>query len=687
MSAAWEEIEEGAQRRLRENRERLQELYSGDEKPLLLGHIEKTEEAEPDRPTPTRTEKSVLLKDQDEQMEEVRHQQKQWDELEKRLAKDKQPAEKETSNIDLEREMERETETERTEPTDEQTVAEPDSTGRDPAGSEAPDSQEEDTEQTQRDPADSTVTETVEEIDQRDPASFLPDLGDQDEGYSKRYRTGPQQRSDRGAVRREKQEQEERKRVRQQQEEIERLARESAERERGNQVVNDALLKEEEEEAKKRLAEICRIRRDKKKQKAATSTKTDEDRKKKKRRVSEDDEDEPFDLELDDDIDADPDYNPDDDQEDEESVSSEYPDIIEVEKHAHCLNLKDSGEFMVWIREQLVELENHVKVGGSLAASGYREFVGLLRDGIYKMRTWSPIEAADVNLVMKTVVDPTCTAWRKRLKGVKTGNSKQILKKGDKKEEVLRIAEQRDIPDEAEDVLPEGSLEDKTEEEQKEIRLTIKRYFEHVRQAHEEAACAAGKLVQLVDLLDREHLMTIARAGTRPLVALEMPEVKRMIEQRREEVRKAETREELKNMSIDDVVMSQNLPTPLERWKKSKWMMPTRLLAAATHYFIYSQAVQEAPQTNKGVAGKFKVPIGSLHRITSGRRYAGGHAIQKLRQEEHGEALVKVSKKKKEKGKTAVTTVQPTGTKDVEEGTPARGTRKRKRSRGEAEDE
>ena len=611
----------------------MQELYGGDEKPPLLGHIEKTEEDEPDRPTTTRTEKSVLLKDQDEQMEEVRHQQKQWDELEKRLAKDKQPAEKETSDIDLEREMERETEMDRTEPTDKQTVVEPDSTERDPAGSEAPDSQNEDIEQTQRDPAgseapdsqdedieqtqrdpadseapgsqdeeieqtqrdptDSTVTETVEEIDQRDPASFLPDLGDQDEGYSKRYRTGPQQRSDRGAVRREKQEQEERERVRQQQEEIERLARESAERERGNQVVNDALLKEEEEEAKKRLAEICRIRHDKRKKKAVTSTKTDEDRKKKKRRVSEDDEDEPFDLELDDDIDAGPDYNPDDDQEDEASVSSEYPDIIEVEKHAHCLNLKDSGEFMVWIREQLVELENHVKVGGSLAASGYREFVGLLRDGIYKMHTWSPIEAADVNLVMKTVVDPTCTAWRKRLKGVKTGNSKQILKKGDKKEEVLRIAEQRDIPDEAEEVLPEGSLADKTEEEQKEIRLTIKRYFEHVRRAHEEAACAAGKLVQLVDVLEREQFLTIARAGTRPLVALEMPEVKRMIEQKREEVKRAETREELKNMSIDDVVMSQNLPTPLERWKKSKWMMPTRLLAVATHYFIYSQAVQE----------------------------------------------------------------------------------------------
>ena len=159
--------------------------------------------------------------------------------------------------------------------------------------------------------------------------------------------------------------------------------------------------------------------------------------------------------------------------------------------------------------------------------------MSLLRDGIFKMHTWSPIEAADVDLVMKTVVDPTCTAWKKRMKGVKTGNCRQIWKQGDKKEEVLKIAEDHDIPDEVDEVLPEGSLEDKSEEEQKEIRQTIKRYFEHVRRAHEEAACTAGKLVQLVDVLEREQFMTIARAGTCPLVALESPEVRRMVEKRR----------------------------------------------------------------------------------------------------------------------------------------------------------
>ena len=175
-------------------------------------------------------------------------------------------------------------------------------------------------------------------------------------------------------------------------------------------------MQEEEEEAKKQLAELCKIKRGQKK----TSTKTNAERKRKKRRKLDEDEEE--DLEEVDDIDKDPNYNPDDDFEEVESLISEYPDIIEVEKHAHCINLADAGEFCVWIREQLVELERHVKIGGEVAEEAYEKFVEMLRDGIFKMKTWSPIEAASVKQVMKTVVDPTCTAWKKKMKGVKTGN-------------------------------------------------------------------------------------------------------------------------------------------------------------------------------------------------------------------------------------------------------------------------
>ena len=67
-------------------------------------------------------------------------------------------------------------------------------------------------------------------------------------------------------------------------------------------------------------------------------------------------------------------------------------------------------------------------------------------------------------------------------------------------------------------------------------------------------ACAAGKLVELVDVLDREELCTIAWAGTRPLIILDFPEVHKLTEVKKEEVKKAEVREELQNRDIEEVI-------------------------------------------------------------------------------------------------------------------------------------
>ena len=183
--------------------------------------------------------------------------------------------------------------------------------------------------------------------------------------------------------------------------------------------------------------------------------------------------------------------------------------------------------------------------------------------------------------------------------------------------------------------------------------------------------------MEVIDVLDREEFDIIAWAGTRPIVAVEFPEVKKLLEDKKEEVRKAEIRDELKGMDIKDIVAIQNLPTPLERWKESKILLPMRYLAAATHFFVYSQAMQEAPMTNKFVAKKFNVSLSTLHRITSGRRYAGGHESTKAQVGEHGEVTVKVVKKK-EKGKVAVTKVPTVVQGEWDESTPAQGVRKRR---------
>ena len=382
-----------------------------------------------------------------------------------------------------------------------------------------------------------------------------------------------------------------------------------------------------------------------------------------------------------DDIDKDPDFNPDDEFiEDASMIIEDEEDMFETDKHSHAINFAEAGEYVIWIREQLVELEHAVKFGGNVVERSYWKFVKLLRDGIKNIGTWSPIEAADVNQVIKTIVDPKCTAWQKKMKGGKTGNCQTIMKAEEKEEKVLKTAEDREIPEEASTVLGEDSLKGKTNEERREKNPTIKHYFQHIQHAPEEAACASGKLLELASVLDRDEFMIVAREGTRPLIALEFPEMKQQIQQKKEEVKKAELREEMKNMNIDDIVAEQNLPTPLQRWAKSKILLPTRYLAAATHYFIYSQAVQVWLMTNKAVAKKFNVSLSSLHRITSGRRYAGESETQKLQKGEHGELTVKVSKNKEQKGKIAVTKV-PMGTgEELDESTPAQGMRKRRKS-------
>ena len=46
---------------------------------------------------------------------------------------------------------------------------------------------------------------------------------------------------------------------------------------------------------------------------------------------------------------------------------------------------------------------------------------------IEELGAYSPIEAADTDVVFDTKVDPQCIAWRRPLHGTKMGNSKEML--------------------------------------------------------------------------------------------------------------------------------------------------------------------------------------------------------------------------------------------------------------------
>ena len=195
------------------------------------------------------------------------------------------------------------------------------------------------------------------------------------------------------------------------------------------------------------------------------------------------------------------------------------------------------------------------------------------------------------------------------------------MKVEEKREGVIRVIEDRDIPmEDNTTVVDADKIEGKSEEEKKEIKRMLRKFWGHVEKAHEEVACAAGELSRLSMVLEPDDYFKVVEAGTRPIITMDILKVKQMVAQHKEAKERARSHDEMRNTRIEDIIIEQNLPTLLERWKDSKVLLPTRYLAAAVHYFVYSQVDQVNPMTNKFVSDKFNLSSSNLHRIITGRR-------------------------------------------------------------------
>ena len=142
--------------------------------------------------------------------------------------------------------------------------------------------------------------------------------------------------------------------------------------------------------------------------------------------------------------------------------------------------------------------------------------------------------------------------------------------------------------------------------------------------AHEEAAAAAKIDQELVEEIDENSWLQIVSNRTRPLVMLQVPEMVQQVAKMKSDREHREKAEQLRGSPIEDIIREQNMPRPVERWAESKIMSPSAYLAAAVYYFLYNVADQKKTVANQMVADLFKISRSNLHRITSGRNYAGG---------------------------------------------------------------
>ena len=322
---------------------------------------------------------------------------------------------------------------------------------------------------------------------------------------------------------------------------------------------------------------------------------------------------------------------------------------------------------------------------------------------------YGPIEHADEEAVFKTIVDLSCTAWRRAMHGAKTGNSKDLQLIEEMRIKVQKSMEDREIPLKEDMVEIAGGMENRTLEDRQHVKDLIKRYWAHTSRAHEEAAVAASILRLLADEMDEASYTALIMAGTRPLIMMEVPQMANQATEMRLQREREEKAEDLHNQPIEEVIESQNVPVPVLRWLDSSIMLPTQYLAAMVYYFVAAEADSTRTVTNKGVAAMFKLLPSNLHKLVSGKKYAGGSkgegrkasSLKEL--EDRSERMVQVIKnpvsaavgssksggragKVKSSGKVTVTKAPPKliPLPFLDDETPASGTRSsRKKQKGD----
>ena len=179
---------------------------------------------------------------------------------------------------------------------------------------------------------------------------------------------------------------------------------------------------------------------------------------------------------------------------------------------------------------------------------------------------------------------------------------------------------------------------------------------------------------------------------------MEVPKMMWLASNMKTECERQQKAEMMRGQLIEEIIKEQTMPRPVERWAKSKIMSPSAYLVAVVYYFLFNTVDQKKTVANQAVAEQFKISKSNLHRITSGRKYAGGRvtmgrklkSLQEL--EEHGEPMVKIAKVKAKPKVKKTVTVTKTTPKLIDlsflENTPVEGTRRsHKKKDGSKKDE
>ena len=214
-------------------------------------------------------------------------------------------------------------------------------------------------------------------------------------------------------------------------------------------------------------------------------------------------------------------------------------------------------------------------------------------------RQWESMGDADVDIILRTIKDPTALYLRQHLMagGVEVVDPPEELPSG---QEFLRQ-------------LPEWAR-------QAEETAFIVDIFSHATQAHEHLSEVCANIAALAKITDKTTLMSVINGAVQPLVQLNIPEgFLNPVEDK-----KALTSEEEKREKVRKMV----LPIPdATCLKHEPWNGPTRILTVAVWLKMSQKYFNEG--TAKEACERFNIRAKQLSRVLTGKKYLGGTQARK----------------------------------------------------------
>ena len=242
------------------------------------------------------------------------------------------------------------------------------------------------------------------------------------------------------------------------------------------------------------------------------------------------------------------------------------------------------------------------------------------------------LNGADVDIVLASIPDLKCKAWRMKLNGKTTVDPGTLVDDMDIGPEMA--SQMMSMKPQEVFELVEEELVGKSKEQVNAIKKCIGSICKEQAMAHRHAAEAADNLSALTDMVSLPILIKVISMTMRPTTAIKIPEVDNMIVRAQEKVdaiRQAKQKVgELR--PIDEVMFAQNVPKYNLEWEHSSNGRAMSYLVTLVCRYMHElqQKDKKVVLSAKALETIYHTASSSIGKLISGKQYLGGYALEQV---------------------------------------------------------